>query len=186
MTNQLIKRTLTVKKMKFTTALLAAFILAIGFGSTPVAATGTAIAPSVFDILLVGVNKLLENLLEALFSVINKLLLLLFESLLGLITKLADGSTRIALAKLLPLLLALKSPTLAKVAAALFKLLGKNGAPILALIPPCIGATPIDLDTLLEVAASLLDGDSITLSNLIRALAKYLVTYQYSIKLPKC
>lgn len=169
--------------MKFTTALLVTFILAIEFGSTPVAANGGALTADLFDQLLVGVKTLLDLVLKALFNSINSLLLLLFKSLLNLVTLLIPGETQLNLATLLPPLLALGNPTLATLAKALFTILGIDGTAILALIPDSVGKTSIKLDTLLKTAAPLLQGKKITLANLLLALALYLSRYEYSIKL---
>lgn len=170
--------------MKSDSAILIVLILVFAFGSTPVAASEGATANSSFGQLLGGVNTLLDLVLKALFKTINNLVLLLFKSLLNLVKLLVPGETPLNLATLLPPLLALKNPTLATLAATLFTILGVDGTPILALIPESIGNTPINLDTLLKTAAPLLQGKTITLANLLFALALYLCKYEYSIKLP--
>lgn len=172
--------------MKFTAAIFVAFILAVGFGSTPVAASGNSLATSLFGELLNGVNTLIDLILKALFNAIDNLLFLLLKTLLNLATILVPGGKELSLVTLLPPLLALKKPTLATLIAAVFKVLCVDGSPILALIPPSIGKTPIILDTLLKTAAPLLTGKTITFENLLLAVAIYLSKYEYSIKLPSC
>lgn len=172
--------------MKFTAAILVAFILTIGFCSTPVTASGNSLESSLFDQILGGVNTLIDLVLKALFKAIDNLLFLLLKALLNLATILVPGCTELSLETLLPPLLALKKPTLATLVEAVFKVLDDDGSAILALIPSSIGKTPIILDTLLKTAAPLLNGKKITFENLLLAVATYLSKYEYSIKLQSC
>lgn len=171
--------------MKFTAAILVAFILAVGFGSTPVAANrGNALSTNLFNKLLGAVNTLLDSFLIKLFDYINNIFFVLLKSLLNLITLLVPGRTQLNLAKLLPPLLALEKPTLSSVAATLFRILRVDGTAILTLIPGSVGRTPINLNILLKTAAPFTKGKTITLEKLLLALALYLSKYEYSIKFP--
>lgn len=170
--------------MKFFSAILITLILIFAFGSAPVAAGEGAADASLFGQLLGGVNTLLNLVLKALFKAINNLLFLLIKSMLNLIILFVPGETPINLATLLPALLALENPTLSNLAATLFTILRVDGTPILELFPASIGNTPINLDTLIEIAAPLVQGKIIKLANFLAALAVYLGKYEYSIKLP--
>lgn len=170
--------------MKFTAAIVLAFISAIGFGSTCVAAQSDALATNSFDQLIIGVKTLLDFVLRTLFNGTNSFLFLIFETLLHLITSLVPGSTTLNLAVLLPALLALKKPTLITVVTTLFEVLGVDGAFILELIPASIGRTPISLKELIKTASPLIQNNRITLANLLHAFALYLGQHKYSIKLP--
>lgn len=170
--------------MKFTAAIVFAFILAVGFGTTSVAAHGGALATNSFDQLIIGVKTLIDFVLRTLFNGTNSFLFLIFKTLLYLITSLVPGSTTLNLAVLLPALLALKKPTLTTVVTTLFKVLGVKGALVLELIPASIGRTPINVKELIKTASPLIQNNKITLANLLLAFALYLGQYKYSIKLP--
>lgn len=173
--------------MKFAAAILIAFVLAVGYGSTPVEAApdSTALTSSFLTQLLTGLRKLLTDALTGLFSGVNSLLLLVFRRLLFLACLILPAKTEIELVLLLPGLLALKNPTVSSVAAVVIKALNIPAATILLpLVPLPILATPVDLNFFLKLLVPYLNGDKISFGGILEAAATCLGT-EYSLVLPE-
>lgn len=162
-------------------------VLAIAYGSTPVAAIYgpvTTVAPTVVNFLFNGIRDLLTYTLQTIFDTINNLLVLIFKKLLGLVKIFVPGDKLLPLRDLILQLLRLPKPNLISVLVALFQLLRIDGTLLLNLIPIKLANTPINVFDVINIAAPFFTGLNVTVSHFLNAIGIYLQRYYYALAFP--